>query len=190
MVKALNTAGGSKFSAAIDPTRNAIKLTDTSGGGGAFSGDTAQWFQAAHDLGLDGPRQRQGLAGQTLIAGLDSVLVSSLNGGSGLPLGQISITDRRGMAAATVDLSAATSVQDILSTINNTAGNLVTASLNSAGNGIQIADRSGGTGNLVIGDVNSTTAASLGIAGTFDASAPTSQGEAICMPSSSRKTVC
>ena len=45
----------------------------------------------------------------------------------------------------------------------------VTASLNASGTGIQIVNNSGAIGNMVIADVNSTTAAALGIAGTFAA---------------------
>jgi len=101
-----------------------------------------------------------------MLAGIDTVLVSSLNGGSGLPLGQISIQDRSG-ASATVDLSGAKTVQDMLDRINN-AGIGVSASLSTSGNGVQITDKTGGSGNLVISDVNSTTAQALGIAGTFD----------------------
>ena len=106
-----------------------------------------------------------------LIAGLDSVLVRSLNGGSGLTLGNISITDRGGHSGQ-INLSGATSLSDIINDINtNTLGIDVSAALNSSGTGLQITDTSGaaGNGNLVIGDVGSTTTATaLGIAGTFD----------------------
>src|SRR5207248_1857845 len=115
------------------------------------------------------------LTGGPLLAGLDTVLLSSLKGGAGLPLGRISIQDRAG-TTRTVDLSGAKTVQDVLDAINSTAGLKVSASLKSSGNGIQIADTSGAGGNLVIGDVDSTTAAALGIAGTFDATKPAAVG--------------
>jgi flagellar hook-associated protein 2 len=167
VVNALNKAGGSKFSAAIDAATNSITLTDTSGGGGTLSVTAENGSQAAHDLGLDATASGNTINGSALIPSLDSTLLSGLHGGAGVPLGTISITDRTG-ANANVDLSGASSVQDVIDDINNTAGISVKASLNAAGNGIQLADTSGGTGNLVVGDVNSTTAASLGIAGTFD----------------------
>jgi len=166
VITALNKAGGSKFSAAIDAATNSITLTDTSGGGGTLTVAALNGSQAAHDLGLDAPASGNVINGSPLIPSLDSVLLSGLHGGAGVPLGQISVTNRTG-TATTVDLSGATSVQDILNDINNTPGIGVTASLNAAGNGIQLADNTGGTGNLVVSDVNSTTAASLGIAGTF-----------------------
>ena len=122
--------------------------------------------EAASDLGLTTATGNT-IQGDALIAGLDSVLVRSLNGGSGVPLGTISITDRSGHSGD-INLSGATSLSDITNAINtNTLGIGVTASLNTSGTGIQITDSSGGTGNLIIGDVSSTTAAALGIAGTF-----------------------
>ena len=48
----------------------------------------------------------------------------------------------------------------------------LTAALNLTGNGIELADKSGGTGNLTVSNVNSTTAAALGIAGTFNNTTP------------------
>jgi flagellar hook-associated protein 2 len=105
---------------------------------------------------------------------IDTTLISSLNGGQGLPLGQISITDRSGNSA-TVDLSGARTVDDILNDINN-AGIGVQASLNASNDGIQIADTSGGSGSLTIADVNSTTASALGIAGTFATTTPVVTG--------------
>jgi len=44
------------------------------------------------------------------------------------------------------------------------------------GNGIEITDTSGGTGNLIIADNSSTTAAELGIAGTYSAATASVQG--------------
>jgi flagellar hook-associated protein 2 len=167
VVDALNKAGGSKFSAAINAVTNSITLTDTSGGGGTLSVTAENGSQAAQDLGLDVAASGSTISGKALIPSLDSTLLSGLHGGAGVPLGTISITDRTG-ANASVDLSGANSVQDVIDDINNTAGISVKASLNAAGNGIQLVDTSGGAGNLVVGDVNSTTAASLGISGTFD----------------------
>ncbi|MDB5172872.1 MAG: flagellar hook-associated 2 domain protein [Phycisphaerales bacterium] len=165
-IKAINTAGGSKLTATINAANNSINLTDNTGGAGAFSVAALNSSGAAKDLGILATGSGGAINGSTLLAGLDSVLVTSLNGGSGLPLGRISITDRTG-TAATIDLTGAKSVQDILDTINN-ASLGVTASLNNAGNGIQLQDTTGGSGNLVVADVNSTTAQALGIVGTFD----------------------
>jgi flagellar hook-associated protein 2 len=174
-IKAINTAGGSKLKATLNTANNSIDLADTSGGGGAFSVTALNNSGAAKDLGILATGSGGAIHGGKLLAGLDSVLVSSLNGGSGLALGKISITDRAGTTAANIDLSGAKSVQDILDTINNASVG-VTASLNNAGDGIQLQDTTGGSGNLVVSDVNSTTAQALGIAGTFDTTKPTVSG--------------
>jgi flagellar hook-associated protein 2 len=55
----------------------------------------------------------------------------------------------------------------------------VTARLKKSGNGIEIVDDSGGTGNLVIADAggaSTTTATDLGLAGSFDTSVAAAQG--------------
>jgi flagellar hook-associated protein 2 len=107
---------------------------------------------------------------------LDSTLLSSLNGGSGVSLGNITFTDRSG-ASQTINFSGASSVRDVLNDINSATGVKLNASLNSSGDGIQITDASGGTGNLVIADANGGTGAEqLGIAGTFSSTTPTVQG--------------
>jgi flagellar hook-associated protein 2 len=172
VINAINTAGGTKLKASINSAGNGITLTDTSGGGGAFTITPQNGSQAAADLGLTSAATGNTIQGAPLIAGLDSVLVRSLNGGSGITLGTISITDRDGHSGD-IDLSGATSLSDIINDINtNTLGIDVSAALNSSGTGLQITDTSGGGGNLVIGDVGSTTTATaLGIAGTFDTAA-------------------
>ena len=167
VINDINTIGGAKLKAAIGPDGRSIQLTDTSGGGGTFTIAAQNGSAAAAQLGLTNAASGTIITGKPLISGLDSVLVSSLKGGSGLPLGTIAITDRAGHAGQ-INLASAASVSDILNDINNnTVGVKVTASLNASGTGIQIVDNSGGSGNLVIGDVNSTTAAALGIAGTY-----------------------
>ena len=166
----INKASPGKLKASIPNGSSGIQLTDLSGGGGSFSVANVNGSKAASDLGIASTGSGGTINGKPIIAGLDSVLISSLKGGSGISLGTIAVTDRGGHSA-NIDLSGATSVQNILDTINN-SGLSAKASLNSAGNGIQLAD-SGGNGNLVVSDVSGgTTAQSLGINGTFDNTKP------------------
>ena len=176
VIKAINTAGAGKVKASFAAGAKGLTLTDTTGGAGTFSVADINGSHAAEDLGIQTTGSGGVISGSTVLAGIDSVLVKSLKGGAGIALGQISITDRSG-ASANVDLSAATSVQDIIDTINGASGVHVTASLDSSGTGIQLQDASGGAGNLVIGDLGGgTTAQSLGIAGTFDTTKQTVDG--------------
>ena len=167
VIAAINKASPSKLKASIAPGASGITLTDLSGGGGSFSVTDVNGSHASQDLGIQQTGSGGTITGKMIIGGIDSVLIGSLKGGSGLSLGTISITNRNGQSA-NINLSGATSVQDILDSINN-AGISVQASINSAGNGIQLQDTSGGSGNLIIGDTGGgTTASSLGLAGTFD----------------------
>jgi len=176
LIDTINAAGGAKFKASVVPGSNGLRIVDTSGGGGALTVADATGSKAATDLGLTKAASGATLDGDTVLAGLNTVLVKSLKGGAGLTLGTISITNRSG-AQQDVDLSGAKTVADVLDTINSASGLNVTASLNPAGNGIQIADASGGTGNLVIGESGGgTTAADLGVAGTFDTNTPAARG--------------
>ena len=102
-----------------------------------------------------------------------STLLSSLNLGQGVPNGatdtngnpqtpEITI-DLRDGSSVNVNLSGATTVQDVLNDINAVQPGVLTASLNSVGNGISISDTSG-TGSLTVESNDISTA--LGIAGT------------------------
>ncbi|MEZ0266752.1 MAG: flagellar filament capping protein FliD [Phycisphaerae bacterium] len=168
---AISDASGGKVTASVDPGSNAIKLT----GNGTVTVAEANNSKAATDLGIVGSGAG-GLTGGALIAGLNTVLLASLNGGQGLALGNMKITNAAG-ASATVDLSAARSVQDVFDTIN-AAGLNITASYNTAGNGIQLTDRSTGTGALKVEeDGAGTTAAALGLLGTAAAGTTTLAGK-------------
>ena len=94
--------------------------------------------------------------------------LAQLNGGAGVARGKISITDRSG-ASATVDLTAARTIDDVVNDINQTAGIHVQASI--SGDGLVIADKTGSVAsNLIVQDTaGGTTAANLGIAGSVAA---------------------
>lgn len=120
---------------------------------------------AADDLGLDKTSVGGVVTGKRLVAGLGGTLLKSLNGGTGVDAGKISITNRDGAAAVEVDLSTAETLDDVIATINSDASGIeVSASINSSGNGILLTDASGGTGSLVVGEVDGgETAAGLGL---------------------------
>src|SRR5688572_28975979 len=175
VVNAINTAGGADLKAEVVPGANGIRLTDKTGGGRTITVTELNSSKAATDLGiLTAPAGVAGgtLNGKSIIAGINSVSLASLKGGAGLALGNITITDRAG-GNATIDLSAAQSVHDVLEAINDDPDTAVTAQLKKSGNGIEIIDASGGTGNLVIAGASATD---LGLAGTFDTSVPAAAG--------------
>ncbi|NOZ38710.1 MAG: flagellar filament capping protein FliD [Planctomycetes bacterium] len=99
------------------------------------------------------------------------ISLDALNNGAGVERGEIKITDLAGNSA-TVDLSLARTVDDVLDTINNEASLNVTAS--TVGDTFVLSDTVGGGGTLSVQEVSGgTTAANLGLAGisTTNASA-------------------
>src|SRR5258706_4432917 len=166
VIDAINTATGGAVVASVTAGSNGLTLTDTTGGGGAVSVAALNSSMAAHDLGIDQAAVGAVISGRDVIASINSVLLSSLRGGNGLSLGTVDFTHRTGGAPVTLDFSGAKTVTDLLQVING-SGLGLTAALKSSGNGIEITDTTGGTGDLVIADNSSTTAAELGIAGTF-----------------------
>ncbi|WP_339909997.1 flagellar filament capping protein FliD [Symmachiella dynata] len=147
-------------------------LTDQTGGGGAGSFELTEINDAnvLHELGLDVAAVGNTISGERIIGGLDSVLLRNLNGGQGFDqLGSISLTDQSGKTAV-VDLSTATSLNDVINAINqaeDTGSKLnLTATFDELGTGIRIIDTTASpSGNLTIADVGgSTLATQLGIA--------------------------
>lgn len=170
VLSAINKASNGKVQASVATGATGITLKDTSGGGGQMSVSDINGSHAAEDLGIASTGTGGGtINGKQILSGIDTVLLSSLNGGQGLTLGQLALTNRAGQQS-TIDLSGATTLQGVLDAING-AGAGVTAALNRAGNGIQLTDNTGGSGSLTIGDADaSKTAESLGLAGTYDTS--------------------
>jgi flagellar hook-associated protein 2 len=176
VITAINNASGGKLTASIPAGSSGIQLTDSSGGGGTLSVTALGGSQAAADLGLTGTTTGNTLTGSQVLAGLDTTLLSSLHGGSGVPLGTVRFTNRLG-TSADINFSGASTVQDVLDDINSDTSLKLKATLNASGSGIAITDQSGGTGNLTIADQNGgTTAATFGIAGTFDDTTTTVSG--------------
>lgn len=175
VLDAVNAATGGTVTASFDPGSHNLKLTDSAGGGGTMSAVSLNNSQAVKDLGLDRAAVGNVIAGRDVQAGLNTILLSSLRGGLGLNLGTFSITDRAGNAAG-INLAGATTVQDVLDAINANGTAQVRATLKESGNGIQLVDTSGGTGSLVIADTVGTSAAELGLSGTFANTVPTVRG--------------
>ncbi len=165
VVDAINNAAPGKVQASIGPDGERLVLTDlTADNGSTFSISALNGSQAAYDLGLDTASSGDTISGRRLLGGLKSVLLSSLNGGAGLgTLGSITITDRSG-ASASVNLSSAETLDDVVHSIN-TAGLGVQAQLNDARNGIELVDTTGqSVSNLIVANGDATnTADKLGL---------------------------
>jgi len=177
MDSAENPNGG-RIVASIAPDGNSIQIEDTTGGGGDLEilgapGSGTDGDNAAKALGIfteAGDVAGNIVNGQRIIGGLDSVLLSNLNGGGGLNgASQITVNDRAGNSF-TFDTGPNTfqdnydTVDELIDALNAEAqsNNVdVEFSLNEPGNGIQATDTSGGAGNLTI---SGDAADALGIA--------------------------
>ncbi|MEX2188156.1 MAG: flagellar filament capping protein FliD [Pirellulales bacterium] len=158
LIDTINAVDPTKLRIEIAPDGDRLQLVDlTADEGHDFQIEGLFGSQLAHDLGLDGEVDGDTIVGGRILAGLNTVLLKSLDGGKGLaPLGALSITDRSG-AAASIDLSQAETLHDVISAIN-AAGIGVQAQVNDARNGLSILDTSGGAGNLLVGNGDEFTA--------------------------------
>ncbi|MHB1036272.1 MAG: flagellar filament capping protein FliD [Pirellulales bacterium] len=166
VLAAINALAPEKLKAEVAPDGNRLVLTDLTSGEGTFQLSQLGDSHAADDLGLTGAAENGVITGRKLLAGTKSVLLQSLNGGAGLgPLGSIQLTDRAG-TSATVDLSAAETLDDVIRAIN-ASGAKIEARVNDARSGIQLTDTTGvSAGHLIVanGDGETKTAEKLGVA--------------------------
>ncbi len=154
------TAAGLDAEVAASISGGAIVLTDSLGRDLTIA-EAKTSTTTAKDLGILGTATGT-LTGSKTLAGLNTTLVSNLNGGTGLAgTGVLDFTARDG-TNFTVDVSGAVSVDEIISLVNNDAGNggRITLALNEVGHGLLLTDTTGGTNNLI---VTGDTATSLGI---------------------------
>jgi flagellar hook-associated protein 2 len=171
LISAINddSANGGKLTAALANGR--LVLTDNAGGAGTLTVEDINKAAAVEALGLGTSAVGNTLTGDRLLAGLGSKLIRNLNGGQGITTpGSITVTDRSGLTA-TLDVSNAESLDEILNAINGAVDDTTSATLsltaryNSLGTGIEVVDASGATAsNLVIADVGGgSVAADLGL---------------------------
>ncbi|MFO7902633.1 MAG: flagellar filament capping protein FliD [Pirellulaceae bacterium] len=165
LLDALNAADPDRLSAEIGGDGKRLVLNDlTADNGETFTVSSGVGGTLAEDLGLTTTASGGILTGERLIGGLKEPLLSSLGGGNGLgTLGQIDLTDRSGMSA-TVDLSSAETLGEVIEQING-ADVDITAAVNDARNGISLRDTTGGTtSNLIVANGDATnTADALGL---------------------------
>jgi len=168
LLATINAVNPAKLKAEISANGDGLVFTDLStDSGGTFAVTNTAGGKLAEDLGLTGTASGDTLTSTRLQGGLNSPLLRSLNGGRGFgTLGEIDLTDRTG-ATATIDLSAAETLDDVVAAIAG-SGLGLKAEINAAKNGLQIVDATGGTtSNLIVADGDGANSATkLGIAGS------------------------
>ncbi len=170
---ALADAGHTGVTASIDTASGSIVFANSTGEDIVIANAIVAGNEAtttANDLGIAGVHAAGGFSGSRILAGMNTTLVSSLNGGRGLAGtdGVVSFTAGDG-SSFSVDVSGATTVAEMVDLINNHADNAgrVVVSLSDVGSGLKAVDATGGPGDLVIaGTAGADAAAALGLAGT------------------------
>jgi flagellin-like hook-associated protein FlgL len=133
-----------------DPTDN-ISVNEVSGGSTASD----LGIQLSAGTGAGNPLTGSGI--NPKVTGLTTL--ASLKGGAGIDTAGLIITN--GQSSATIDLSGATTVEDLLNAING-SDVAVRAEINAAGTGINILNPTQGT-TMSIAENGGTTAADLGV---------------------------
>ncbi len=173
VIQQIESQSGGKLQASIAANGVSLVITDTTATAnpsGTLSISNAAGSSAASNLGLIVNSASAGaVTGSPILGGLQTVLLSDLNGGQGLgTLGDLTLTDGNGNSVS-VNLGSAVTLQDVLDDINSqsAAANVdITAEVNAAGDGIQLVDTSGGSQPLTAanGSDGLDTAAKLGLA--------------------------
>ncbi len=174
LIRAINFASGNQgalVEASLSADGHGISLR-AMGIGNTVTVKAGLGSGAAADLGLLDATFSGAFESRRLLSGLNTVLLSSLNGGRGVSPGSVRLTDRAG-ATSTIDVSEAQTLQDVIDLINADAGIQLAASINTSGNGIMLRDESGGNvGAMIVEDVSGSLAANLGIAVAASSSDP------------------
>jgi flagellar hook-associated protein 3 FlgL len=162
VISNINSAGVN-VTASINSSGNGLQLVDNSTViTQSMTVSEVSGGSTAMELGILGKRDGT-LSGSDLNPAMtNSTLISNLEGGNGLTLNDINIVN--GAASGTVTLSSATTMGDVINLINN-AGLNVTASINSAGNSLQITSNDSSTVAVVRNVGTDETAESLGLGG-------------------------
>ncbi|NOX57396.1 MAG: flagellar hook-associated protein 3 [Planctomycetes bacterium] len=151
------TAAGAGFTAAltnngltINPVATPISIRDISTGA------------TAGDLGITtaAPTSAAVVGGDLGVSLSRTTPLAALMDGAGLDV-SAGLTITNGNASTTIDLSTATSIQDILNAIDN-SGMSVKATVNDTGTGINVINMSSGS-DVTIGENGGTVASALGI---------------------------
>lgn len=169
---ALSDAGYGEVEASINTATGGIDIVDSLGRDFDVQDLVVgnRTYSTASDLGITGSYTGGTANGERIFAGLNTKLVSSLNGGAGLTGtdGLLNITTRDGSVYSGIDISGLTDINDIINTINTATGGDVTVSANRQGTGLAVVDNTSGGGSFSIsGTGGADTAAALGISGTF-----------------------
>jgi len=161
-----------EFTASINTTTGGIDIVDSLGRNFDITNfsSASGVVTTAQDLGIAGNYTGGTATGKRILAGLNTKLVSSLNGGTGLggTDGLLTIQTQDGAAPLAINVGGLNDINDIINKINTDSAGSITASVNANGTGIKIVDNTNGVSTFSIsGTGGSDTATALGVSGSF-----------------------
>ncbi len=177
VIDRINEQTDGAVSASVGPDGVGIRLVAAGelvtvlddGVGGDYGATTLE------DLGFEIGVESTSLVGSRVLGGMGTVLVDTINGGSGLGgASSITITDRNGESVTVDNLDVHSTMEELVTFINDAAalsGVAVNVGANAEGNGLAVFDSTGGNQNLV---VTGDAATALGI--EIDVAADTARG--------------
>lgn len=169
LIDRLNAVDPAKLSATVSSDGDSLVIRDLTSGAGTFTISDVNGAELASILGIEGASATGTIESPPNSQALYGVPLSQLGGGKGLDnLTTLDITLRDG-SSANVDVSEATTIQQVIETINS-SGLALTAKLDDSRTGIRLRDHSGGTDTAFTVSSADETASSLGIASSSDAS--------------------
>ncbi len=174
VLDAINQSSGISVTAGVSGDR--FTLTDTAGGAGTLKVVESAGGSTAADLGLLNPTPVGAiLTGDDVFSLHSGTRLTRLNDGNGIrftddvtDIDDLAITLADGTSAG-VDLSGATTLQDVVDAINNDADftGKITAAISSDGNRLEVTDSTSGTGTFTINDgITGSAAEDLGLKNT------------------------
>jgi len=172
VIDKINAAAVGAITASI--AGDGVSLALAGGAGDNISVNEVGGGSTAADLGI---LQTTGVGAGTAIDGGDVrakvtllTTLADLRGGAGLSTSGLIITN--GLVSKTIDLSAATTVQDLLNAINGSGSNVL-AEINDDASGLNLLNPTQGI-NLTIGENGGSTASQLGLR-SFTTTSPLSE---------------
>lgn len=175
VLTAINSATNSSgnrlhLNATLDSARTGIQIQDTSGAttGNLVIADVGAGTAAAQlGIAVNAPQNAVDSGALDLqYVNLATPLSTYGSGKKAIPTGAFVVTDSTGHQSTVNVTSSIQNLGDLQQAIATATNSKVSLQLNSTGDGFELVDQAGGTGQLKVADLGGTTASALRIAGT------------------------
>jgi flagellar hook-associated protein 2 len=173
VITAINSAAAGnnvRLTASLNAAGTGLQIQDTSGAtsGNLVIADVGAGTAAAQ-LGIAVNAAQSSINSGSLglqYVNLATSLTTYAPGGTAVPDGAFAITDSTGVQSTIIVNGSIQTIGDLKQAIETATGGKVTLALNSTGDGFDLVDQAGGSGQLQVTELGGKTAAGLHILGT------------------------